>query len=606
MSWPTILCSSVAAACLTLAGMHLVIWSRDRDKPANLAFSGLAASVALFAWCCLLMMRAPTPQAFEWALWWANVTVFLMVAGVVGFIRSYVRTARAWLGHAAWLLRLVTLGAHVVRRPASDFDYISAVQSVSFLGEQVAVAEGSTSIWYWTGQASLAFLAWFVIDACFALWRVGSPREQRRALIIGLPTAAFVLLGGTSAALIFGQVVAWPHVEFVAFLGILLPMGYELSSDVLRAARLARDLQASEVALRESDHRMTMAADAARLGMWIWDLPSGDIWLTDKCREILAVAPDTTVTYDLFARRLHPHDRERIESEIRRAIGVESVHQTEYRVVWPDGAVRWIGSHLRIDRDSAGTATRMLGICIDVTEQRTAEIAARELGGRLINAQEDERRRIARDLHDDLSQRLSILSVDLQLLEQTQDERQGMAEIASRVQELSSDVHKVAYRLHPAKLDQLGLEVALRGWCRDVTQQSGVAVEFAADNVPRDVPREVALCVYRILQEALRNVVRHSHAPMARVELSGTVETVHLAVSDSGRGFEVDTARTATGLGLLGMRERAYLLSGNLVVESRPGAGTRVAVTIPLAASTAGMPSGTLESFARPGGAAVR
>ena len=603
MSWPTILCASVAAACLTVAAVHLVIWSKDREARANLAFSGLAVSVALFAWCCLLMMRAQTTEAFAWALWWSNGAVFLMVAGVAGFVHTYFRTARAWLGHAAWLLRLLTLVAHVVRMPNSDYVRISDIRSVSFLGEQVAVAEGIPSVWYWTGQASLVLLLWFVIDACYALWRGGDAVEKRRALVIGVPTGAFVLLGGISAALIFGQVVDWPHIEFVPFLGILLPMGYQLSSDVLRAARLARELQTSEAALRESDHRMTMAADAARLGMWIWDLRSGEIWLTDKCRDILAFAPNDAVTSDQFAQRLHQHDRQRVESEMQRVLDVETVHQTEYRITLPDGSVRWIASHLRVDRDASRRPVRMLGVSIDVTEQRTAEIAARELSGRLINAQEDERRRIARDLHDDLSQRLSLLAVDLQLLERTQSGGQGsMAELASKVQDLSSEVHKVAYRLHPAKLDQLGLVIAARGWCRDVTDQSGVTVEFVSSDVPINLPRDVALCLYRILQEALRNVVRHSQAATARVDLTRTGDTLHLIVSDTGRGFDAGVGGTTSGLGLLSMRERAYLLDGNIAVHSRPGAGTRVVVTIPLSAPDAGEPSSAVESIAGAGG----
>jgi PAS domain S-box-containing protein len=606
MNGPTILCSSVATACLTLAGVHLFIWSKDRATRANLAFAVLAAGVALFAWCCLLMMRAPTPEAFAWALWWSNVTIFVMVAGVVGFVNTYFRTARAWLGHLAWLLRLITLGAHVVRMPNSDFDHISALQSVSFLGADVSVAAGVPSVWFWTNQISLGLLSWFVIDACYTLWREGGPGEKRRALVIGLPTAAFVLLGGVSAALIFGQVVAWPHVEFIPFLGILLPMGYELSSDVLRAARLTRELQASEAALRESDHRMTLAADAARLGMWMRDMPGGGIWLTDKCREILGFSPDTAVTYELFVSRLHPLDRKRVESETQRALDIETAHQTEYRVALPGGIVRWIASHLRVDRDGAGRAVRMLGICIDVTDQRRAEIAARELRGRLIHAQEDERRRLARDLHDDLSQRLSLLSVDLHLLERaSRGPGNDLAEVASRVQELSSEIHKVAYRLHPAKLDQLGLEIAARGWCRDVMQQSGVTVEFAASSVPAQVPTEVALCLYRILQEALRNVVRHSEAATARVELKGTSDLLHLVVSDSGRGFDAAAAGTAAGLGLLSMRERACLLDGSVAVHSRPGAGTRVVVTIPLPAPEAGHGSELVESAVRADGAGV-
>jgi PAS domain S-box-containing protein len=196
---------------------------------------------------------------------------------------------------------------------------------------------------------------------------------------------------------------------------------------------LTRELQASEEALRESEHRMTMAADAARLGMWIWDVRSGDIWLTDKCREILAFGRDTVVTYELFVDRLHPHDRKRIESETQRVLDVETSRHTEYRVVLPDGSIRWIASHVRVERDASGRAIRMLGISIDLTQQRMAEIAAHELSGKLINAQEDERRRIARDLHDDLSQRLSLLAVELQLFNRTLVEPGGgVAEIGTR------------------------------------------------------------------------------------------------------------------------------------------------------------------------------
>ena len=605
MSVPTILCSSVAAACLTLAGVHLFIWSQDRAARANLAFVVLAVGVSLFSWCCLLMMRAQTPEAFASALWWSNVTIFVMVVGVVAFVNTYFPTARAWLGHAAWLLRLIALGAHVVRMPRSDFDEISAIQSVTFLGDQVSVAIGVTSVWFWIAQASLVLLSWFVIDACYGLWRAGGPGEKRRALMIGVPTAAFVFLGATSAALIFGQVVVWPHVEFVPFLGVLLPIGYELSSDVLRSARLTRELQASEAALRESDRRMTMAADAARLGMWIWDLRSNDIWLTQKCREILAFAPTTVVTFDLFVDRLHPQDRKRIEAETRRALDIEAVHQTEYRIALPDGSARWIASHLRVEREPSGRPVRMLGICIDLTEQRLAEIAARELSGRLINAQEDERRRIARDLHDDLSQRLSLLSVDLHLLKRTQADPRAFGELAAQIEELSSEVHKVAYRLHPAKLDQLGLPIAARSWCRDVTQQSGVAVEFTSSAVPADIPRDVALCLYRILQEALRNVLRHSGATTARVELTGTGEALQLVVSDSGRGFDPSAAKSASGLGLLGMRERASLLGGEVAVQSRPGGGTRVVVTIPQRPRDSRQASELLESGARADGTGV-
>jgi len=239
-----------------------------------------------------------------------------------------------------------------------------------------------------------------------------------------------------------------------------------------------------------------------------------------------------------------------------------------------------------------------------VTEQRTSELAARELSGRLINAQEDERRRIARDLHDDLSQRLSLLSIDLQLLNRPRGQQRGaVAELASQIEEISSEVHKVAYRPHPAKLDQLGLQIAAKSWCRDVMQQSESKVEFTASDVPVDIPIDIALCVYRVLQEALRNVVRHSGASSARVELTGTGDSLQLVVSDAGRGFDSSASGGAHGLGLLSMRERVSLLNGHIAVQSRPGEGTRVAVTVPFVVRDAVASQETLASSAKGAGA---
>jgi signal transduction histidine kinase len=566
--------------------MHALVWVKDRSQRAHLAFAALAVGAALFTWANLVMMRAQTPEAFANALWWNNCIIFLLVVAVVAFIRSYFRTARPWLGHLAWILRLLALVVNFVHAPVFDYDSISAMRPINFLGDRVYVADGVTSVWHWFGQISLVMLVYFILDASYSLWRLGSPQERRRALVIGIPAGVFVVAGAGSAALIFGRVVDWPHLEFVPFMGLLIAMGYELSSDVLRAAKLASELQMSETALRESEQRMTMAADAARLGMWIWELQTGDTWLTNKCRELFAFPQGTVVTYDMFLKRLHPDDRDRIEVEIHRAIEIRGAHQIEYRIALPDGSERWIVSHLKVDADASALACRVRGVCIDVSQQRYAELAARELSGRLINAQEEERSRLARDLHDDLSQRLALILVEVELLRRTQrDAREDAVEqLATQLRELSSEVHRLSYQLHPAKLDQLGLESAARSWCRDVTRQSGVLIEFVTASIPADVPPEIALCFYRIIQEALRNVARHSHARTARVEFTTTDNTLDLVVSDTGHGFDVTSTERARGLGLLSMRERAHLLGGTIEVRSRPGDGTSVVVAIPLPA----------------------
>ena len=149
------------------------------------------------------------------------------------------------------------------------------------------------------------------------------------------------------------------------------------------------------------------------------------------------------------------------------------------------------------------------------------------------------------------------------------------------MRELSSEVHKLSYQLHPAKLDQLGLVSATRSFCQELHKQCGVAVEFRHDYVPRDLDRDVALCLYRIVQESLQNMVKHSRATQAQVHLKREAEALWLVVHDNGRGFDAELANHHAGLGLVGMRERVRLLHGQITFHSAPGLGTRVEVRIP-------------------------
>ena len=216
---------------------------------------------------------------------------------------------------------------------------------------------------------------------------------------------------------------------------------------------------------------------------------------------------------------------------------------------------------------------------------RESERTARELSGRLIHTQEEERSRIARDLHDDFNQRLALLSVEIDLLGRKPsgtDSAAKLQQLGEQARELSSDVHRLAYQLHPAKLDQLGLVAAVNGLCRDLSKTSGLKVDFTHDNISRDLPTAVARCGYRVIQESLQNIVRHSGVSAARVELAARHGHLRLAVSDEGQGFDPEATRKAAGLGLLSMRERVRLLQGKLEIHSEPGRGTRVELTIPM------------------------
>ena len=295
-------------------------------------------------------------------------------------------------------------------------------------------------------------------------------------------------------------------------------------------------------------------------------------------------------TCDCFLQRLHPEDREAVSKTFAKALGGEGGYETEYRVVLPDGRIRWIASRGGVEFDATGKPVLMRGVSIDNTARKLAEEAAHDLSGRLIYAQEQERTRIARDLHDDLSQSLALLSVELEMFGQSppaeREQISGrMQELATQAKSFSSDVHRLSHELHPAKLEQLGLVAAVRGFCKEFAVAHEIAVEFADHSVPRAVPEDIALCLYRIAQEALHNVVKHSGGTAVRVELTMEGRELRLAIADDGVGFDPETMRANGSLGLVSMGERARFVHGLLSIESHAGKGTRVEVRVPIASA---------------------
>jgi signal transduction histidine kinase len=217
---------------------------------------------------------------------------------------------------------------------------------------------------------------------------------------------------------------------------------------------------------------------------------------------------------------------------------------------------------------------------------RVSRTEARQLSGRLLTAQEDERRRLGRELHDDLSQRLAAAAIEAGNLEhrcaESSDARQGLQNLKDSLIKISDDVHQLSRQIHPAILDDLGLEDALRSECTRFRERYGYGAAFRCGDVPGDLPSNVAVCLYRIAQEALRNVAKHAMTDRVEVLLNADPEFVYLEVNDQGRGFDPDGRESEAGLGLASMEERVRLVGGELTVSSVPGKGTTISVRVAL------------------------
>ncbi len=330
------------------------------------------------------------------------------------------------------------------------------------------------------------------------------------------------------------------------------------------------------------------------------------VFVNQRVTAILGYTPEELLSLGqaVVLSIAHPDDREMILDMLRRvkAAADGEIIEASYRLQHADGGWRWLTERASVlSRNEDGTADLTIGAAEDVTVRRRMEEALKEseeilrrrndelrdLTGRLLAAAEEERARIALELHDDLNQQLAILGLDLGRLER--QARDTPAEFGDRVQslqdrvgKLSDDVRGLAYRLHPSVLDYLGLEAALESECAQFSSRERMRADFTAVDVPEDVPQDVALCLYRIAQEGLRNAARHASSPRATVALVGDSSGIRLRVKDYGRGFDPSLQSVHHGLGIVGMQERARLVSGRLTVESRPGHGTVVEVWVPL------------------------
>jgi len=371
----------------------------------------------------------------------------------------------------------------------------------------------------------------------------------------------------------------WPD----AFVIRLRVLGETLVGALERQEMFAR--------LRTSEARLASGADLAGLAFYEVDFEHGVMYIDDRLRDLCGVPPDREAglqALTFWMEHVHPDDRQRMmESRQQLHSGMLAGNRLslEYRYLHPARGQRWIQHLAGVTAfDGGGRAVRTHGVLHDVTELKRAEAELRDLSQRLIRAHEEERALLARELHDDVTQRLAVLAIDVGRVElAAPDGPQAAALLTVRagLMSLSEDIHSLAYHLHPSVLQELGLTEALRTECERWGRQGRLDLSVDLDPLPAVVGKDQALCLFRVAQEALNNVARHAGVRAASVTLRQMSGGLLLAVRDSGVGFALEAPGRSRSLGLASMRERVRLVNGTLDIESAPGQGTMIVAWVP-------------------------
>ena len=355
-------------------------------------------------------------------------------------------------------------------------------------------------------------------------------------------------------------------------------------------AALAEEHEQSAQVVRESEERFRLVANTAPVMIWMAGTDKlctyfNKTWLDFTGRSIDAErgngwtegvhADDLRKCMDTYTREFDRHEEFRMEYRLRR-------HDGEYRWLLDIGVPRFNSDH---------SFSGYIGSCIDVTESKQAEQALRGMSLKLIEAHEQERTRIGRDLHDDIVQRLVLLSIELEGVQQ--DVPESVAELGRRIGDLrnqttqiTDDVQTMSHELHSSKLEYLGIVGAMNNFCAELGERQRLEIDFQSHDLPSSLPNETSLALFRVLQEALRNATKHSGVKSFEVRLWGSAGEIHLAVSDLGAGFNAEAAMKGTGLGLTSMRERLRLVGGELSINSQPERGTTIHARVPIVSSS--------------------
>lgn len=443
-------------------------------------------------------------------------------------------------------------------------------------------------------QQALFEQPWDIIIADFHLPTCTGLDALAALRVSGLDIPFLLVSGsiGEQAAVAAVKAGASDYVDKSCLARLVPTVEREVRESKRRAAARCAALQQ-----RQSEERLRLAIDLAQLGTFDWDLVHQRIDGDARLLQILGLPPGTPLgALGEALQHVHPEDRARIE--VMTHTPEESArHTQQYRVVRPNGQVRWVASRTHVEKDGQGNPVRILGVLQDIHDLKIAEQELRasserlqHLSRQLLSAQETERRRIARELHDEIGQGLTATIISLQMALQNPLPSNVVHDLQDSLKLLETTLQQarnMSVDLRPAMLDDLGLASALQWYLDRVARRAGFRTRLKADGLPARLPVELATVCFRVVQEALTNIVRHAQASLVEVEVTTAGQELHLQVCDNGVGFDAAAARQRVqrggSLGLLSMEERVTLAGGIFMLDSRPTNGTRILAIFSLA-----------------------
>jgi PAS domain S-box-containing protein len=611
MNWVTIIWAMVAAACLTLAVLHGLVWWRQREALASLLFSLTAAATAAQAGTELWAMLAQTTGEFGRALWWAHLPFWVVLVSLVGFVRLYLRAGRRWLAWTVCGLRTLALILNFVFSPNVNYREITALRHVQFLGSSVSVPVGTPNPWMMVGQLGSLLFIIFVADATLTLWRRGG---RRQAVALGGVILFFVAVAAVEPVLVFWGIVQMPITISLFYMGVVAGMGFELSRDVIRAAQLARELQMSEAGLRESQRRLELAAAI---------VDSSDDAILSKTLE------GTITTWNAGAEKMYgysaaemigrdvstlaPDDLKSEVMDILRNLRLgENVDHLETLRVTKDGRTIDVSITISPIRNERGVVIGASTIARDITDRKRAENEAQQQRQELAHLSRvtmlgELSGSMAHELNQPLMAILSNAQAAQRFMAHDNIDLDEVREILADIVEQDNRAGEVIRRLRlllkkgEVQVQPLDVNDAVREVLKlirgDLANQGVTAHTELGPELPRVKGDRVQL--QQVLLNVLMNAcdAMNENAPgdrqmVVRTELSDGAD-VRFSVSDRGAGVDpakleevfdpfFSTKTHGLGLGLSVCRSIISAHGGKLWAVNNPEGGATFCFTLPV------------------------